>query len=147
MDDGIVFDNYTDGAAIAAASGTIFNPVCDHSIARHRNGVLLGGSIFVNHTGYSIAMHVASFRPGWINRDLLYVTFHYPFMQLGVEKVFGQVPANNKKALEFDLNLGFKIEGEVKDVFPGGESVYILGMYRRDCRFLAITPRGIKPGA
>lgn len=145
--DEIFVDHHGDAHAIAKASGTVFNPLCDHCISRHCNGVLLGGSIFTNHTGYSIGMHVASFRPGWINRDLLFATFHYPFVQLGLEKIFGQVPEDNIPALQFDLNLGFKVEATVKDVFPEGKSVYILGMYRRDCRFLSIKPRGIKPGA
>ena len=98
--------------------------------------------MFSGYNEASICMHVASFLPGWVNRDLLWATFSYPFEQLGVKKVIGQVPASNKAALEFDTNLGFKIETIVKDVFVDDDLV-VLGMYRDECRWLKIKPRHI----
>lgn len=90
-------------------------------------------------------MHVAAFRPRWINRDLLWAAFHYPFVQLGVKKVFGQVPEDNTKALELNRNLGFKEETRIADVYPEGDMV-LMSMYKADCRWLSIKPRGIAEG-
>jgi RimJ/RimL family protein N-acetyltransferase len=136
----IEFNNALHGHAIAAEAGTNFNPKCDISIARTENGLLLGGVIFSGYTGVSIGIHVAGFRADWINRDMLWVTFDYPFNQLGVKKIFGQVASNNLKALEFNRKLGFTVEVTVKDVFPDADCV-VMSLTRENCRGLRVRPR------
>lgn len=136
----ITFD-YEWGPLIAANAGTHFNPVCDRVVARLKrlpdgDYDILGGSIFQNYTHESIGMHVASFAPRWINRELLYITFGYAFHQLGVNRVFGQVPADNEKALAFDLNLGFRVISTIKGVYPGGVDCHVVCMEKSECRFL-----------
>lgn len=90
-------------------------------------------------------MHVAGFRADWVNRDMLWVGFDYPFNQLGCKKIFGQVAESNRKALEFDLKLGFKIVTKLDDVFPDG-GCFVLSLAREDCRWLKLKPRGLKAG-
>ena len=68
---------------------------------------------------------------------MLWITFDYPFNQLGVKKLIGQVPSSNLKALEFDKKLGFKEEARISDVFPDGDLI-VLSMRREDCRWLKI---------
>ena len=137
----IFIDDLAHADRIARASGTVFNPRADHSISRTDDtGVLLGGVIYSGFTGESIGMHTAGFHPQWVNRDMLWVCFDYPFNQLGVNKIFGQVPAGNARALEFDKKLGFKEEAVVRGVFPGGEDLVVLSMDRVDCRWLGLTP-------
>lgn len=138
----IVFNDPIHGQVIAEAAGTQFNVLADVCIAREEDGVLLGGVVFQNFTGASIGLHVAGFDPHWINKDMLWVTFHYPFVQLNCKKIFGQVPASNKRALEFDLKLGFKIEATISDVFEDGDCV-VVSMRREDCRFLKVRPTGL----
>lgn len=131
------------GGAIAEAAGSFYNPVCDQCVARIEGGELYGGAVYQRFTGASIGMHVAGFRSDWLSRDLLWAGFHYPFMQLGVKKVFGQIQASNTTALEFDLKLGFKIVATINDVFPDGDLI-VVAMARDECRWLKrITPRGI----
>lgn len=142
----IIFNDQGYANRIAAAAGTIFNPAADTCIARVRDGELLGGVTYTGYTGASIGMHVAGFADDWINRDLLWVCFHYPFAQLNVSKVIGQVPAHNTKALDFDLKLGFKVEARVPDVFPEGD-LLVLGMYREDCRWLKLKPSSLTAGS
>jgi RimJ/RimL family protein N-acetyltransferase len=74
---------------------------------------------------------------------MIWVCFNYPFVQLGCSKLFGQVPASNRKALEFDLKLGFIEEARVKDVFPDGDLI-VIAMKREDCRWLKLKPRSLK---
>jgi RimJ/RimL family protein N-acetyltransferase len=136
----IIFNDAHFGGAIADASGTTFNPLCDVCIARVRGGELLGGMIYTNFTGHSIGVHIAGFEDGWINQDLLWVGFDYPFRQLGVKKIFGLVPESNSKALAFDMKLGFKIVSTIPDVFTDGGMV-VLAMSAEDCRFLKMRPR------
>src|SRR5690606_5638427 len=118
----IRFNDPEDGHAIATAAGCTFNPAVDQVIARVEDlgegAELLGGVIYQNYTGSSIACHVAGFVDHWINRDLLWVCFDYPFNQLGCKYIFGQVPSYNSKALDFDTKLGFKEVTRIPDVFP-----------------------------
>jgi RimJ/RimL family protein N-acetyltransferase len=137
----ITAGNIEHARAIAKAAGCFFNPECDHVISREEDGKLLGGVIFTGYTGASIGIHTASFDPRWINKDMLWITFDYPFNQLGVKKLFGQVPSGNLRALEFDLKLGFIEEARIPEVFPG-EDLVVLSMRREDCRWLKRGSRG-----
>lgn len=120
---------------IAATAGTFFNPKCDHVISRAEGEKLLGGVIFTGFTGASIGLHVAGFDPHWINRDILWLTFHYPFEQLGVKKITGTIHSGNRKTILFNRKLGFAEEARIKDVFPDGD-LLIFSMRREDCRWL-----------
>lgn len=139
----IVFNDAEYGHMIAKAAGTSFNPYSDVCIARVEDDELWGGVTYTGYTGTSMGIHVAGFRSDWINKDMLWVAFDYPFVQLKCSKLFGQVPASNRKALEFDLKLGFIEEARVKDVFPDGD-LLVLAMKREDCRWLKLKPRSLK---
>lgn len=141
----IVFNNPQHGKLLARESGCYFNPEVDVCIARCDGPVLLGGVVYQNFTGESIAMHVASLVPTWLNRDLLWVSFDYPFNQLGVKRVFGQVPETNITALEFDLRIGFKVLTKIDGVFRDG-GVFVIVLEREDCRWLDMKPRNLKRG-
>ena len=140
--DDIRFNETHDGYAIASTAGTSYNPVVDQVIARVTpRGSLMGGVLFSYWTGFggSINMHVAGFHPRWLNRTILAVSFDYPFNQLGVRKIFGQVPMDNVRAIAFNLHLGFEKEVVIKDAYPGpppGCDMQLLSMYKDKCRFL-----------
>ncbi len=131
----IVFNDPNASRLIAEGCNVPFNPAVDVSIARVRDDKIVGGVIFSDYTGASIGIHVASFAPDWIDKAMLWITFDYPFVQLGVNKLFGQVPASNAHALDFDLRLGFQVEHVVKDVFPDGDLI-LVSMYRDACKWL-----------
>lgn len=138
------FNETDDGLAIAHAAQTTFNPMTDTCVARiDKDGELLGGVIFTAYTGASIHLHMAGFIDKWANRDLIWCVFDYAFNQLGCRKVFGQVPETNRKALEIDQKLGFKIVTKIDDVFPDG-GVYVLSMDRKDCKWLSVKPKYIR---
>ena len=140
----IHINDHYHGDRIAKASGVVFNPAGDVVISHSRQGELTGGMLYNNFTGASINIHIAGFDPRWGDRDLVWVGFDYPFNQLGCRKVFGQVPASNEQALEFDLKLGFKIETVIRDVFPDGDLV-VVSMSKDDCRWLKLKPRNVAP--
>ena len=141
----IEFGNVAHGHAVAQAAGGKFSPDVASVISRSERGVLLGGIVYEGYTGASVCMHVASFAPLWVNRDLLWVSFDYPFTQMGCKLVLGEVASTNPKALAFDLNLGFKLEATIRDAVPGGD-LLILTMRRDDCRWLKIKPRTLQRG-
>lgn len=133
-----------DGAAIGKAAGYVYNIACDMCIARVENDELYGGVVYSSYTRASINIHMAGFRDNWCNMDMLWVAFDYPFNQLGVTKIFGQVPLSNKLALKIDLKLGFKKEMIAKDVFPiidGTGDMQVFSMYKADCKWLKIRPK------
>jgi RimJ/RimL family protein N-acetyltransferase len=139
--DVIVAGNIEHAKAIAKAAGVAFNPECNVVIAREENGKLLGGVIYQGYTGASIGIHVASFDPHWLNRDMLWAIFYYPFGQLGVQKLIGQTPSDNIKSLRFSAKLGFKEEARVEGVFHNADLI-ITSMQREDCRWLKRGHRG-----
>lgn len=71
-----------------------------------------------------------------MTREFLRVAFRYPFYQLKVRRVTGYVPASNADALRFDLHLGFVQEGLMREAMDTGEDVVVLGMLKRECRWL-----------
>jgi RimJ/RimL family protein N-acetyltransferase len=143
--DSIRLNHEDDGWAIAQCAGALFNPTADISICRVRDEHRLGGVIFSNFTEESIGIHSASWQPHWINRDLLFITFDYPFNQLGVKRIFGTVPEDNRKALSFNDNLGFQVVARIEGVYKGGVACIVMCMERHDCRFLRVRPRSLRP--
>jgi hypothetical protein len=142
---GIRFNDPEDAKRLSESVHVIYNPLADQIISRvNHGGNLLGGVVYKDYTGRggSIAMHVAGYSPTWINRTMLWICFDYPFNQLGVKKVFGQVPSWNRHAYEFDKHLGFRVECEIDGVYPGG-SMMLLSMRREQCRFLDRPPRSL----
>jgi RimJ/RimL family protein N-acetyltransferase len=109
-------------------------------------GELLGGVVIYDFTGRAVSMHVAGFAPNWINKDLLWISFHYPFVQLGCDSIFCQIKSSNERAIKFVKKVGFEPEVVIRDVFPGGVDLVVLRMYARTCRWLGIRPSGITSG-
>jgi hypothetical protein len=140
---GVRVDNMSDGAALARAGNSLYNPLLDRCVARVTpEGNILGGAIFRNYTGVggSVNMHVASFGKGWMTRMLIFMAFDYAYSQLGVKKIFGNIPLKNVAALKFARDAGFNVETIVPDVFPGDDMV-VMSLYRDECRFLPPSAR------
>jgi hypothetical protein len=131
------------GLEIAKRAGTTYNPLVDVNFCRVDDGEIVGGVVFTNYTGESISIHMAGWSKHWINRDLLYVAFDYPFVQLGVKRLFGMVPENNALAIEMNLKLGFNIVTRVEGVYPGDTACIVMRMDRENCRFLGVKPRSV----
>ncbi len=106
------------------------------AIGLERDGALQAVVVYNLWSGADIAMHIAAV-PGrrWMTRDFLRAVFRYPFVQLGCRRVTGYVPASNSDALRFDLHLGFRREGLMREALENGEDVVILGMLERECRW------------
>lgn len=139
--DHIVLNEPDYANAIAKRAGTTFNHASGICLARVRDGDLLGGVIYSHYTGESIAIHSASWNDHWINRDMLFVTFDYPFNQLGVKRIFGQVPEDNIHARNFNTKLGFRVVARIEGVFRHNIACLVMCLERKDCRFLGMRPR------
>jgi RimJ/RimL family protein N-acetyltransferase len=141
VDDFIRINDPCDTGYIAAEVG-VPRSDSDQCIARIRDDKLMGGILYTGYTGRSVEMHVAGFDPRWINKDILWMAFDYPFNQLEVLKVLGRVSSGNSRALDFDYKLGFVLEAVIKDVYPDGD-LLVLSMYSDQCRWLKLKPRTV----
>ncbi len=125
---------------IAMAAQIEFVPRKHHCIANYNdNDILMGGVLFTDYRGGSIAIHMAGFRPNWVSKAMIFLAFNYPFIQLNLPKLFATVPEWNVKSRNNTLHLGFKIEYLVPDVYArpdGVNGLYIMSMMRQDCRWL-----------
>ena len=98
------------------------------------DGELVGGFLYDNFNGASIMAHVAG-EGKWMNKELLWMAFDYPFNKLGVNTVILSIPANNTKANRFAKRLGFSIQATLKEAAPDGD-LLIYSMLRNECTFL-----------
>lgn len=105
------------------------------AIGYERRGELIAGVVYDEFNGANVNMHVAAEGVNWLTRNYLRVVFAYPFQQLKVKRVTAMVAASNKKALRFDLHLGFRLETILRDAAPDGD-LLILVMRPQDCRWI-----------
>lgn len=88
-------------------------------------------------------VHLASDQTGrWMTRQFLAAGFHYPFVTAGRNRITGLVPASNEAALRLNCHFGYRREGVLREACPDGSDIIILGMLRRECRFLPREHRG-----
>jgi len=137
----IQLGNVVHGHSIAALYDGTYNELTDVVISsvsddEHR---LLGGVIFSDYNKASIAVSAAGIRPNWISRDLLWITFHYPFVQLGCRMVLAKTSSANHKSLSLLLRLGLNEVARISGACPDGDLV-VLRILERDCKWHKITP-------
>jgi hypothetical protein len=140
--DQIRFNHVPDGKALAAIAGVTFSRPLDVCICRVKDDVRLGGVIYSNFNSWSVFMHTASWTPHWINRKLIWVSINYPFIQLGVKRIFGMVPGDNVRARKFNEHLGFRYVNSIEGVYKGDVPRLVMRLDREDCRFLTMEPPG-----
>lgn len=135
----ICIDKHNFGQHIAAAAGVIYNPAADHCVARVRNGRLIGGCIYKEFTGASIRIHAAGFVRKWIDKSLVSISFDYPFMRLGCDKLITTSHSRNPSGLEIIRRLGFIEEARISLAYMDGDMI-IFTMTRPQCRWLKSQP-------
>lgn len=136
--------NKQHGKMIMKSIQSEFTPVTMKVISREEQEELYGGVIYENWTGAggSVIAHVAGFKPNWMNRDMLYIIFDYPFKQLEVNQVFTQIASKNEKSIKFCEALGFKRIITLEGVYPD-DDVILFNLKKADCRFLNVKPKTV----
>lgn len=106
------------------------------TIGQERDGEIAAVVVFDGFSDVDCNMHIASDGSRrWLTRALLVAAFTYPFIQCGLRRVTGLVPADNKDALRFDEHLGFRREGFHPHATKTGDLIS-LGMLREHCRYI-----------
>ena len=132
----LVYDD--SGQMIEWASKIIgFQPRSDAvAVGWREHGELRAVVLYDNFSACDCNMHIASDGTGnWLRRAFLVTCFMHPFVQWRLRRVTGLVPAKNKDALRFDLHLGFKQEGIVRNALPD-DDIILLGMFKSECVYL-----------
>ncbi|RLC18921.1 MAG: hypothetical protein DRI24_01765 [Deltaproteobacteria bacterium] len=98
----------------------------------------------VGYDGWSenmVEIHVASV-PGayWFTKELLYKSFHFPFVVHGRNIVASKVSSSNEAAVNFNRKLGFKEQCRIKGGSSSGDLI-IFTMYRAECKWLDMDLR------
>jgi len=91
---------------------------------------------FDSYNEVNISMHVAA-APGrhWLNRNFLWYSFYYPFVELQCKRITAVVASCNAEVRRFMDNLGFTLEATLKDAHPAGD-LLIYVMHRDQCRWI-----------
>ena len=105
-----------------------------------RDGELVAGVVYEGFNGKNVWMHVAA-EPGakWMTREYLRYCFHYPFVEMGVQRVSGYVEASNALARRFDEHLGFQPEAILEGAASDGGDVILYVMWKKDCRYVKMA--------
>lgn len=72
----------------------------------------------------------------WASRATLRHVFGFPFQQLGLHRVTVVVRTDNKASLSLCHRLGYVREGCVREAFDDGSDGMVMGMLRRECRWI-----------
>lgn len=107
------------------------------AIGLERDGELIAGVVFNMYTGASISMNVVAV-PGkdWLNREFLFRSFAYPFLQLRCYRVTALVKVDNNVSNKFVEDIGYKREGLLRRAHVDGSDMFIYGMLREECRWI-----------
>lgn len=144
MSDQIAINDDQCGHMIAQLAGIDYHSrAITPNLARVVDDEFVGGVIYSNYTGESIGISVGAVTPKWMNRDVLFIAFDYPFRLLGCNRIFSQISEDNDHTLEFNAKLGFKRVARIEGVYPGGRACIVTCLEKTDCRFLSIKPRTI----
>ena len=98
------------------------------------NGDLVSGIVFEEYNGHNANVHIAVSKPTKLFLDLLDHAFVYAFQTMGVQRLTGLVEADNQKALQLDINIGFKIEAVMKSAGSSGQDVLLLVLWPENYR-------------
>lgn len=84
-------------------------------------------------------VHLASDgKSNWMTREFAVRAMAYPFIQCNFTRISSLNSILNRPALQFALRFGWVKEGVQREAGWEGEDLLILGMLRRECRWLAV---------
>ena len=104
-------------------------------IGQEKDGNLIAVVGYNNLTPNSCQIHVASTDVYWLNKDLLFAIFDYPFNKLGVKVILAPIYKGNTKSLNLCRKLGFEQVADIPYGHPEGDLI-VVAMKRNQCKWL-----------
>jgi RimJ/RimL family protein N-acetyltransferase len=103
------------------------------------DGELKGGVVYTNFSGANVFATIALEAP--LTRRFLFTIFWCPFVQFGVRHISCAIEESNRASIKLCAHLGFRLRGRLPESAINGEDVIIMGMLKRDCKWLALGPK------
>jgi len=110
-------------------------PVETMCIGQEKNGELIAVVGYNNFTQKLCQIHVASTDVYWLNKDLLFAIFDYPFNKVGVKVIIAPICKDNSKSLNLCRKLGFEKVADIPYAHKNGDLI-IMSMKRNQCKWL-----------
>ena len=102
-----------------------------------RQGKMVAGIILNNYRkDLDVWLTIYSVSPRWCVKSVLKYTFLVCFKTLNCKRVNVFVSKDNHKSLSLCERLGFKKEGLLRQYRENGQDCYILGMLKKECKWL-----------
>lgn len=98
---------------------------------------MVGGLIFNNYRpNVDVWLTIYSTSPRWCSKFVLKYIFKTCFETLNCRRVNVLVSKSNKRSFDLCRRLGFVKEGFLRQYRENGEDCYIMGMLKKECRWL-----------
>ena len=104
-------------------------------IGQEKDGKLIAVVGYNNLAQNSCQIHVASTDVYWLNKDLLFAIFDYPFNKLKVKVILAPIYKDNYKSLNLCRKLGFEQVADIPYGHPEGDLI-LVAMKRNQCKWL-----------
>jgi len=104
-------------------------------IGQQKDGELIAVVGYNNFTESLCQIHVASTDKYWLNKDLLFAIFDYPFNKAKVKVILAPICKDNFKSLNLCRKLGFKQVADIPYGHPNGDLI-VVAMKRNQCKWL-----------
>jgi len=104
-------------------------------IGQEKDGKLIAVVGYNSFLPNSCQIHVASTDVYWLNKELLFAIFDYPFNKLKVKVIIAPICKDNHKSLNLCRKLGFEQVADIPYGHPEGDLV-VVAMKRNQCKWL-----------
>ena len=102
---------------------------------------LIAGVIYNELTHYphgsTVQGTIATTDPKWLTRRTLSDFFRYPFVTLGVSRLWFRTSRKNRKVRRMADRLGFRHEGVLRRDLDGRTDSVVMSMLPEECRWIA----------
>lgn len=95
-----------------------------------RDGTLAAVVIYHELRDVNIEMSIVADTPRWASRQTVAFLLGFPFWSWGVRRVTALIERKNKRSRKLVEGVGFKLEGAMRDAFPGDDAM-VYGLTRR----------------
>lgn len=99
-----------------------------------QQGQLMAGVVFHDYqpTCGTIQLSCAAETPRWASRNIVREILAYPFVQVGLNKIWTATPHENERAIKFNKGIGFRPEATLRHQFGPKRHAVICSMLRHE---------------